>query len=81
MFMRTMGGGLALVAVLLASGCSCWHKHACPAPTIAGAPAPCCGPAAPVPAPAPGAVAVPAAPTPAPQYYSGPPPVVNGFGH
>ena len=77
MFTRCFGAGLALTAVVLANGCSCCHKHTCPAPTVAGAPAPCCGPGAPAP------VAVPAAPVPAPggQFYSGPPPVANGFGH
>ena len=77
MFMRPFGAGLALTALVLASGCSCFHKHGCPAPTVTGAP-PCCPPGAPPP-PAPAGVAVPAAPV--PQYYSGPPPVVNGLGH
>ena len=79
MSLRYFCAGLALTAVVLANGCSCWHKHACPAPTVAGAPAPCCGPTVP-PAPAPAGVLVPSAPAPAPQYYSGPP-VANGFGH
>ena len=67
MKLRDLGAGLALSAALLAAGgCSCCHKHCCPAPAVSSAP-PCCG--APIPAPPPccgaGApVAVPAAPVP-----------------
>ena len=80
MVWRPLGAGLAGAAVLLGSGCSC-HKRVCPPPppppVTTGAP--CCPPGgAPV---APGVPAVPAPPAPAPQYYSGPPAVINGFGH
>jgi hypothetical protein len=50
MKLRYLCAGLVLSAACLAAGCSCCHKHGCPAPAVSSAP-PCCP--GPVPAPAP----------------------------
>ena len=79
MAIRPLGVGLAVVAAVLASGCSCrkWCcRPGCPPPAVAASPAPCCPPG-----PAPVGVA-PAPPPPgAVQYYSGPAVAIPGNGH
>jgi hypothetical protein len=79
MLLRRLGAGLAGAAVLLATGCSCFHKcchPACPPPACSSAP-PCCAPAAPAPC-CPGAA--PVAPAPVSSYSVAPGPVVGGCG-
>lgn len=73
MILRHLWAGLALAAVVLASGCSCCHKSSCgPPPVVASAP-PCCAPA---PAPCCGAGSAPV------QAYSVPvAPAPGGYGH
>jgi hypothetical protein len=72
MQLRSLGAGLAVVAVMLSAGCSCFHHCRpscaspcpCAVPACPPAPAPCCPPAGAV-APAPVqsySVPVPAAP-------------------